>query len=62
VIAAVEAFPISDGNVELEQMASGFSPDSETLAVTGIPKMEFLEVLWQSIQFIKKGTVVGRLK
>jgi len=62
VIASVEAFPVEGDDQEIEDLASGFSPDSETLAITGIRKMEFIEVVWQSIQFVKKGTVVGRLK
>ena len=62
VISAVEAFPVGDGHTDLDQMSGGFSPDSETLAITGIPKKDFLEVLWQSIQFVKKGAIVGRLK
>ena len=38
VIASVEAFPVEGDDQEIEDLASGFSPDSETLAITGIPK------------------------
>ncbi len=62
VIASAEAFPVGSGEADIDEMAAGFSPDSETLAITGIPKMEFLEVLWQSIQFVKTGNIVSRLK
>ena len=47
---------------KIEDLASGFSPDSETLAITGIRKMEFIEVVWQSIQFIKKRYCCRTLK
>ena len=62
VIAAVDAFPVTKEEININEMSRGFSPDSETLAVTGISKMDFLEAICSSMQFIKMGSVVGRLK
>jgi HD-like signal output (HDOD) protein len=62
VIAAVDAFPITKDEIDFDEMSHGFSPDSETLALTGISKVDFLEAICSSMQFVKKGSVVGRLK
>jgi len=62
VIAAVDAYPITKDEIDFDAISSGFSPDSETLALTGISKMDFLEAICSSMQFVKKGSVVGRLK
>ena len=65
VITAVNAFPIPEGDIEesyLDTMAEQFSPDGEQLNLTGIPKMDFLEVIFSSIQFVKGGHVIGQLR
>ncbi len=62
VIAAVDAFPVTKDEIDFDEMSHGFSPDSETLALTGISKVDLLEAICSSMQFVKKGSVVGRLK
>jgi HD-like signal output (HDOD) protein len=62
VIAAVDAFPVTKEEININEMSRGFSPDSETIAVTGISKMDFIEAICSSMQFVKKGSIVGRLK
>jgi HD-like signal output (HDOD) protein len=65
VIQAVEDFPVTDEEVEeinLQEYAAQFQPDDEALNVTGIPKMEFMEVIVNSIQFVKMSHIIGQLK
>jgi len=62
VIAAVDAYPITKDEIDFDAISSGFSPDSETLALTGISKVDFLEAICSSMQFVKKGSIVGRIK
>ena len=61
-IAAVDEFPVSDDEIDIDEMSRAFMPDSETLAITGISKMEFLDAICQSMLFVKKGAVFGHLR
>ncbi len=65
VISAVQAFPITSGEIEesfLDTMVGQFSPNGEQLNLTGIPKMDFLEVIFSSMQFVKGGHMIGQLR
>lgn len=67
VIQAVNAYPVPEEDVDIdmidmEELAAGYEMDEHILEETGIPKMEFLEVMVSSIQFVKTGHVIGQIK
>jgi len=67
VIEAVEAYPVPEEDIDIdmidmEELAATYELNEQILEATGIPKLEFLEVIVSSIHFIKTGHVIGQLK